>query len=47
MYIVANMWHTFWNFFVNIFDPQLVESMLAEPKDAQGQLYIIIKIYTL
>ena len=35
------LWGTFWNVFPNIFDPQLVESMNAEPADKEDQLHTI------
>ena len=46
MQIVAGMqqiqvliFGNFWNFFWNIFNPVLVESMDAEPADTKGRLY--------
>ena len=40
------LFETFWNFFLvlNHFDPLLVESVDAEPKDMEGQLYLVLKL---
>ena len=34
---------TYWNFFLNIFDPWLLESADVEPTDMEGPLYKELK----
>ena len=50
MYIAAStqqiqvmLLRTYWNFFLNIFDPWLLESADVEPIDMEGPLYKELK----